>query len=71
MKLTKEEYWNIQRLCEKFKGMGGKVEIVFSQGKIEKVYASAEISGEKFTPESTTTPSLDKPSSVKIVDAQD
>jgi len=71
MKLTKGEYWNIQRLCEKFKGIGGKVEIVFSPGKIDKVYASTAISGDIFAPESEVQPSLDKPAGTKIVDTQE
>jgi hypothetical protein len=71
MKLTKEEYWNIQRLCEKFKGIGGKVEIEFEPGKIKSVYASVAIPGEKFAPESTIPPSLDHPKGTKVVDAEE
>jgi hypothetical protein len=67
MELTKRESWEILRICKKFKGLGGKVQIDFEPGKIAKVQASATISGEAFV----QPPTLDRPNPQKEIDVQE
>ena len=69
MKLTKAEHWAIERICEKFKGLGGKVEIVFEGGKFKEINASARIDPATLGVAPESEPSLDNPSQKKVVDA--
>ena len=71
MNLTRQELFAIERLCKKFKGLGGKLEIQFDAGKIKnfKVLdhdinpASLGISYEDGT--------LDNPRKTKTVDVME
>jgi hypothetical protein len=67
VKLPKEDYWKIQRMMEKFYGIGGMVTVKFTPGKLDKISASVEVD----CSELPVPPSLDHPDKTIIVDAQD
>lgn len=68
MQLTKQEMFAIQRLCQKIKGLGGRVEFHFlPAGKgLEKAIIGSEVTADQLIPST----SLDKPS-MKEVDSED
>lgn len=42
--LTKEELWQIKRLNQRAKSIGGKVEVIWNKsGLIDKIYVSGEV----------------------------